>query len=212
MKSHSSYAGTTPLELVGSERPPPEPRCIVLRAIDELGTVLALANSDIPVLLVIRVDEPVRQRVTDTIGGWASGAGVTPDWLGPNTVTLRTRRAPQMRLIDHGMADAATRALTDESTRTLTRGHEARLRRQARLGSVDARRRLIDAHAELATLMAVWLRPDSVSVERATRHAHEELDAIAANPSANTPLLVDLVNRIAKRLHRGRPDSAGTDT
>ena len=171
----------------------------MLRAIGELPAVLALANSDVPVLLVIRVDEADRTRVADVITGWASGAGAEPDWLGANTVTLRTPRSPYVRLIDHGLTDTARRALTDDPP-PLTRGREARLREQARGGSVDATRRLIDAYAELATLLALWLRPETTSVERATRYAHEELDSIVARGPIATPLLVELVNRVADRL------------
>ena len=76
------------------------------------------------------------------------------------------------------------------------------LRTQAQCGSTDAARRLIDAYAELATLVALWLRPQTMSVERATRYAHEELDAIVASGPVNTPLLVELVNRIEGRLTR----------
>ena len=172
----------------------------MLRAISELPAVLALANRDVPVLLVLRVDEAERPRITDVITGWALGADASLDWLGANTVTLRTPRAPQLRLIDHGLADAAQRALTADAPLPLTRGQEARLREQARGGSAEAGRRLIDAYTELATLLAIWLRPETMSVERATRYAHEELDTIVARGPIATPLLVELVNRIANRL------------
>ena len=188
-----------PLALVGSEHQPPEPRCVVVRSVTEMPAALAIANADIPVLLVLRAEEGERQRVTDVVLGWASGAGAALDWLGANTVVLRSPRAAAPRLISHGLASAVQHALTAESPDVLTRDDEARLRQQAAAGSADARRRLIDAYAEIATLVALWLRPRHLSTELATRYAHEELDAITERPSA-TPLLVDLVNRVAARL------------
>lgn len=172
---------------------------MVVRSVTEMPAALAIANADIPVLLVLRAEEGERQRVTDVVLGWASGAGAALDWLGANTVVLRSPRAAAPRLISHGLASAVQHALTAESPDVLTRDDEARLRQQAAAGSADARRRLIDAYAEIATLVALWLRPRHLSTELATRYAHEELDAITERPSA-TPLLVDLVNRVAARL------------
>ena len=188
-----------PLALVGSEHQPPEPRCVVVRSVAEMPAVLAIANADIPVLLVLRVDGGERQRVIDLVMGWASGARASLDWLGDNTVALRSPRAVAPRLIDHGLAGAVEHALTLDGPGPLTRDDEQRLRSQAAAGSPTARRRLIDAHAEIATLVALWLRPRHIAPELATRHAHEALDALVAQPST-TPLLVDLVNHIAARL------------
>lgn len=188
-----------PLKLVGPNDRPPEPRCVVIRGVDEVAAALALANADIAVLIVLRLDEPSRQRVTDIISGWSSGARAELDWLGANTVVLRTPRAPRLRLIEHGMAGAAERALSSDEPQRLDRAGEVSLRVSAAHGSADARRRLIDAYAELATLIALWLRPAGVSAEWATRCAHEELDALVTHRSS-TPLLVELVERIAKRL------------
>jgi hypothetical protein len=216
MQSHPSYHRAVPLKLVGPDHQPPEPRCIVIRGAHELPTALAVANADIPVLLVLRVDEHDRQRVTDMVTGWASGARVSLDWLGANTVVLRTPRAPQLRLISHGMADAAQRALGTDSPSLLTRAEEARLRALAARGSADARRRLIDAYAEFATLVALWMRPVGFSAEWATHYANEELDALVGRRSS-TPLVVELVNRIAMRLtkapadHVNDPDGIGSD-
>jgi hypothetical protein len=164
-----------------------------------MPAVLAIANADIPVLLVLRLDSGERQRVTDLVTGWASGAGGALDWLGDNTVALRSPRAAAPMLIGHGLAGAVERALTFDGTGPLTRDDEQRLRTQAAAGSPDARPRLIDAYAEIATLVAQWLRPRHLSVELATRYAHEELDLLVAQPST-TPLLVALVNHITARL------------
>jgi hypothetical protein len=172
---------------------------VVVRSVTEMSAVLAIANADIPVLLVLRAEEIERQRVTDIIMGWASGAGAALDWLGANTVALRSPRASVPRLISHGLAGAVEHGLAVESPDVLTRDDEARLRQQALVGSADARRRLIDAYAEIATLVALWLRPRYLSAELATRYAHEELDVLVARPST-TPLLVDLINRVAARL------------
>ena len=188
-----------PLALVGSEHPPPEPRCVAVRGVTEVPAVLAIANADIPVLLVLLAEGIDRQRVSDVITGWANGAGAALDWVGPNTVVLRSPGAPALRLISHGLAGAVEQALTAEAPDALTREEEMRLRTQAGAGSADARRRLIDAYAEIATLVALWLRPRHLPAELATRYAHEELDVIVARPST-TPLLVALVNAVATRL------------
>jgi hypothetical protein len=172
---------------------------MVVRAVAELPAVLAIANADIAVLVVLHLDAIEHQRVTDVLAGWSSGAGVALDWLGANTVTLRSPRATSIRLISHGLADATERALSAASTSTLTRDDEPRLWSLAAAGSPDARRRLIDAYAEIATLVAMWLRPRHLPVPLVTRYAHEELDAVVGSPST-TPLLVTLVNRIAERL------------
>jgi hypothetical protein len=187
-----------PLKLVGAESTPPEPRCVVVRAVSELSAVLAIANADIPVLVVLRVDTEERQRIADVFAGWVSGASGTLDWLGANTVVLRSPRSPALRLISHGLAAAAERFLTAAAPDALTRDDEIRLRRQAAAGSVDARRRLIDAYAEIATLVALWLRPPDISANSATRRAHRELDLLVERlPTA--PLLVELVDGIAAR-------------
>ncbi|MEO5841759.1 MAG: hypothetical protein ABIQ73_07815 [Acidimicrobiales bacterium] len=188
-----------PLALVGSENRPPEPRCVVVRTVAEMPAILAMANADIAVLLVLRLDKGDRQRVADMVIGWASGAAATLDWLGDSTVVLRSPRAQSPRLIHHGLAGAVEHALTAATPRLLTPDDERRLRTQAGAGSAAARRRLIDAYAEVATLVALWLRSPQLSAQSATRYAHEELDALVARPSA-TPLLVELVNLIAARL------------
>jgi len=114
-------------------------------------------------------------------------------------VVLRSPRALSPRLIHHGLADAVEQALTATAPSMLTRDDERRLRTQAAAGSAAARRRLIDAYAEVATLIALWLRPSGLSSQDATRYAHEELDTLVAR-ATTTPLLVELVNRIAARL------------
>jgi len=165
----------------------------------EMPAVLAIANADIPVLVVLRVEGPDRQRITDVVTGWASGADAALDWLGANTVVLRSPRAPSPRLISHGLAGAVEHGLAIDSPAVLTRDGEALLLKQAAAGSVDALRRLIDAYAEIATLVALWLRPVHIPAERATRYAHEELDLIVTRASPR-PLLVELVDRVAARL------------
>src|SRR5512143_3429818 len=124
------------LELVGSGETPPQPRCVVVRMVSDLPAVLAIANADVPVLVVLRVESRDRQRIVDILTGWAIGASGTLDWLGTNTVALRSPRAPTLRLISHGIAAAAERLLSAEPA-VLTRDGEIRLRRQAAAGSVD---------------------------------------------------------------------------
>jgi hypothetical protein len=83
--------------------------------------------------------------------------------------------------------------------RPLSRDEEERLIPQAVAGSVNARRRIIDAYAELATLFALKIRPRSVSEARAVRVAQQELDRLVTFPSRG-PLLASLVEGIAKNL------------
>jgi hypothetical protein len=188
-----------PLRLVASENPPPQPRCMVVRAITELHAVLAIANADIPVLVVLRMDDVERQRAIDVLTGWASGAKSPLDWLGANTVVVRSPNAAVPQLVRHGLAAAIERALGIAIPRPMTRDEEAGLWARAAAGSADARRRLIDAYSEFATLVALWLRPPHLSNDLATRYAHEELDALVETPTT-APLLVSLVNRISDRL------------
>ena len=196
----TSYDCVMPLRLVGSESPPPQPRCVVVRAAADLPAVLAIANADIPVLVVLRVDDIERRRITDMLTGWASGAKSSLDWLGANTIVVRSPQAAIPRLISHGLTLAVEHALGEPKRPLVTRDEERRLWTQAAAGSANARRRLIDAYSEFATLVAVWLRPPHLSSDLATRYAHEELDALVETPMT-APLLVSLVNRIADRVN-----------
>src|SRR5687767_12300348 len=100
-----------PLVLVGSENTSPEPRCIVLRALSDLDAALAIANTAIPVLVVVRLHGEERQRVADVLTGWAIGADATLDWIGAHTVALRTPGAAPALLRSHGLAKAVERAI-----------------------------------------------------------------------------------------------------
>jgi hypothetical protein len=59
-----------------------------------------------------------------------------------------------------------------------------------------ARRRLANAHADVATALALWLRPEWQSTDEALRRAHRELDAAIAHDDGR-PLLLVLVDRLA---------------
>jgi hypothetical protein len=58
----------------------------------------------------------------------------------------------------------------------------------------------VDAYAELAALVAMWLRPRSISQAAAVRAAQEELDRLVAWPPRNSAFLVALVEAVAARL------------
>jgi hypothetical protein len=58
---------------------------------------------------------------------------------------------------------------------------------------------LVDAYAEIATLLAAWLRPAHLGLDTAVRRAQAELDKVASSDSPR-PLVVELVQRIAARI------------
>lgn len=74
-----------------------------------------------------------------------------------------------------------------------------RLLAQAISGSTAARRRLVDAYSELATLVALRIRPASVHEANAVRIAQTELDRLVTYPSVG-PLLASLLEGIVRRL------------
>jgi hypothetical protein len=62
-----------------------------------------------------------------------------------------------------------------------------------------ARRRLIDAYAEFATVFALRIRPPSIAEAAAVRAAQEELERLVSF-SSRGPLLASLVQGILKLL------------
>jgi hypothetical protein len=186
-----------PIAVVGSEDEAPRPRTVVLRSFDEVRAALALANAGIHVLVVLRLGDDDRIRVQDVLTGWAVGSRGNVDHIGPNALALRAASVPPMRLARRGVVSAVEKALTGDG-RALNRTEEERLRPLAAAGDADARQRLVDAYAEIATLLAAWLRPTHISVESAVRRAHAELDAIVPSRDHGT-ILVELVERIASR-------------
>jgi hypothetical protein len=182
---------------VGSSDEQPQPRTVVLRSFDEVRVAIALANAGVQVLVVLRLDVADRRRVEDLLTGWALGSGGDIDRIGPNALALRGRSVPPVQLARRGLVSAVERAFTGDA-RALSRSEEVRLRPLAAAGDADARQRLVDAYAEIATLLAAWLRPPHVSFEGAVRQAHAELDAAVRSRGHGT-ILVELVGRIASR-------------
>jgi hypothetical protein len=70
---------------------------------------------------------------------------------------------------------------------------------QAVSGSVSARRRIVDAYAELATVYALRIRPESMSECTAVRLAQTELERLVTFPSTG-PILANLFVGITKLL------------
>lgn len=169
-----------------------------MRSYEDVRVVLALAGAGIPVLVVLRLSEEDRTRVQDVLTGWALGSGGDVDHISPNTVAVRAASVPPVRLARRGVVSAVERAF-DDGGRGLTRADEGRLRPAAAAGDPDARQRLVDAYAEIATLFAAWLRPAHMSLDSAVRRAQAELDAVVSSGGVE-PVLVELVERIAARL------------
>lgn len=186
------------MEALGASHAP-VPRISVIRTFADAKATVAMVNAAYPVLVVLRTSEGDQRRVIDFLSGWALGSGGDIDRIGPNTVLVRPANCPPIRLGKSGVVSAVEEVFADDGPRPLGRDEEERLVPQALAGSVNARRRLIDAYAELATLFALKIRPRSVPEERAVRVAQQELDRLVTFPSKG-PLLASLVEGIAKNL------------
>jgi hypothetical protein len=163
----------------------------------ELDQALALAAADVAVVVVLVLDDEETSRARDRIDGWAIGAKARTDAIGAHTVVLRTPAAPPVRIARDAMGDRIVEALADAARPHLTRDDERRLRPLAAAGDRQARQRLTDGYTELATALALWLRPDWMSPDEALRRAHRELDGLVAQHDER-PLLVTLVQHLAK--------------
>lgn len=178
-----------------------QPRVVVIRAVADAKSGLALLAGNISVLFVLRVGDSERRRILDLLVGWSLGSGGSLDRIGPNTIATRPHGAPPVQAARGGVVSAVDAAFGTRREVALSREEEERLRPLAATGSADARRRLTDAHAELATLIALWLRPPHMSASTAVSIAQQELDAIIAWHPSRKPLLVDLVARLHSRLN-----------
>jgi hypothetical protein len=187
-----------PIALVGSDDEAPQPRTLVLRSFGGVRAAIALANAGIQVVAVLRLGDDDRTRVLDVLTGWALGSGGDDDQISPNALTMRAASVGPVHLARRGLVSAVERAFEGDGG-GLTRAEEARLRPAAAAGDVDARRRLVDAYAEIATLLAAWLRPTHLASEAAVRRAQGELDAVVGSPGPGS-VLIELVERIASRL------------
>ena len=187
-----------PLEALGAS-PDPVPRLSVIRVFADAKAMVAMLNAAYPVLVVLRTSEADQGRVIDFLAGWALGSGGDVDRIGPNTLLVRPSNCPPVQLAKSGFVSAVEEVFAGDGPRPLGRDDEERLLSQALAGSVDARRRIIDTYAELATLFALKIRPRSAPEARAVRVAQQELDRLVTFPSKG-PLLASLVEGIAKNL------------
>lgn len=131
----------------------------------------------------------------DPLAGWALGADGELDRIGPNTVLARPPGCPPIRIARSGIVSIVEEVFSSERDARMSRDEEERLLPLAVAGSIDARRRIIDAYAELAALFALRIRTRSVPEGVAVRVAQEELDRLVTFPSQG-PLLAALIDGI----------------
>jgi hypothetical protein len=158
-----------------------------------------MLNADHPVLVVIRTSDPDRRRVLDLLAGWSLGSGGESDRVGPNALMLSPPGSAPVHLGRTGLATAVEDAFASEGTRPISRTEEELLLPQAVSGSVSARRRIIDAYAELATMYALRIRPKTMAEATAVRVAQTELERLVTFPSTG-PILANLLVGITKLL------------
>lgn len=177
------------------EGAPQHERMVVLRAFSDVRSVVALLSAAHPVLVVLRTSDEDRRRLLDLLSGWALGSGGALDRIGPNTMLARPLGAPPVRLKRTGLVPAVQEVFASEEGHRLTRAEEERLLPLAVGGSASARRRLIDAYSEFATLFALRARPSWVPEAAAVRAAQQELERLVSFPSQG-PLLASLAEGI----------------
>jgi hypothetical protein len=158
-----------------------------------------MLNAHLAVLVIIRSSEPDRRRVIDLLAGWTLGSGGESDRIGPNAILLSPPGSAPVHLGRSGLASAVEDAFAGEGDKPITRMEEQLLLPQAVSGSVSARRRIIDAYAELATVYALRIRPESMSESTAVQVAQTELERLVTFPSRG-PILANLFDGITKLL------------
>ncbi len=156
-------------------------------------------NAGHPVLVVLRMPEEERRRALDLLAGWALGSTGELDKIGPNTILARPPGSEAVLMGRTSLVSAVEEVFTGDDPSPLSREEEERLIPMAVAGSPSARRRLIDAYAEFATVFALRIRPRSVSEAAAVRLAQQELERLVTFPSPG-PLLPALVEGIMKLL------------
>lgn len=135
----------------------------------------------------------------DLLAGWALGADGELDHLSPNTLLARPPGSGAVRLARGKFVSAVDEIVRRDGPVPLTRQEEERLLGEATSGSSEARRRLVDTYTELATLVALRIRPASVHETNAVRIAQDELERLVSYPTAG-PLLANLLEGIIQRL------------
>ncbi|MHB1777847.1 MAG: cell division protein SepF [Acidimicrobiales bacterium] len=178
---------------------PSQPRLAVVRSVGDFKGVAGLLRAGYPVLVVIPPASAERQRVLDLLAGWTIGSGGELDRFSPNTVLARPPGAGAVRLGRGKFASAVDEIVRNDGPVPLTRQEEQELLTEAIRGSAQARRRLVDTYSELATLVALRIRPATVHEENAVRIAQDELERLVSYPSTG-PLLANLLEGIIRRL------------
>jgi hypothetical protein len=176
------------------------PRLCVVRSLKDAKTALAMLVAGWRVLFVLRADDAERQRVLDLLSGWSIGSGGLLDRIGPNTVAACPPGAGGVHVARDGFVSALDEVFGSESPRRLTRDEEDRLIPLAAAGSVEAQRRIVHAYAELATAVALWLRPRTMGPTTAVLLAQRELDELVRWPPRRGTLLTALIRRIESSL------------
>ena len=188
-----------PAEAVRAFTPDQPSRLMVIRSVSDVKQAIGMLNADLPVLVVIRADESDRRRVIDLLAGWTLGSGGESDRIGPNAFLLSRPGSAPIHLERTGLASAVEEAFASEGDKPITRTEEDVLVPRAVNGSVTARRRIIDAYAELATMYALRIRPKGMSESAAVRVAQAELERLVTFPSTG-PILANLFGGINKLL------------
>jgi hypothetical protein len=172
---------------------------MVIRSVSDVKPAIAMLNAALPVLVVLRTSDEDRRRVLDLVAGWALGSGGESDRIGPNALLLTPPGSAPVHLGRTGLVSAVEDAFDGKRDAPISRAEEELLLPQAISGSVSARRRIIDAYAELATMYALRIRPESMSQSTAVRVAQIELERLVTFPSTG-PILANLFVGITKLL------------
>ncbi len=171
----------------------------MIRTFGGTKPLIAMLNAGHPVLAVLRTSEEERRRVVDFLSGWAVGAGGELDKIGPNTILARPPGSRAVHLGRSSLVSAVQEVFAGDDPHPLSREDEERLLPLAVAGSAGARRRLIDAYSDFATVFALRIRPQTVSEGAAVRAAQQELERLASFPS-HGPMLASLAEGISKIL------------
>jgi hypothetical protein len=188
-----------PAEAVRAFSPDQPSRLMIIRSVSDVKPTIGMLNADLPLLVVIRADEPDRRRIIDLLAGWTLGSGGESDRIGPNAFLLSRPGSAPIHLGRAGLASAVEDAFASEGDRPITRTEEEVLLPRAVNGSVTARRRIIDSYSELATMYALRIRPKSISESATVRMAQAELERLVTFPSTG-PILANLFEGINKLL------------
>ena len=195
-----SYADSVTAEGRAPEPQAAPPRIAVVRSFADMKLVLALLEAARPVLVVLRANDDDRQRVLDVLTGWAHGANADLDELGSNAVVARPPGSPPVRLSRSDIVTRVEATFESQQGGAWNRDEERELLVLAAAGSADARRRISDAYSEIASVLALALRPPHLQQSVALRLAHEELERLVGWLRPDVPLLVALTNAIHDRL------------